>query len=365
MRRFSLALPLLLLLALTAYLIPPGTGEEAGTTPPSVSTRLPDALPPQTRELFDALRPAVVRVDSLDTRTRTGGLGTGFFINEGGDVLTAYHVVKAGQLFQVTTLGGRSYPARVAAFDEAADVALLRVQGGGPFPYLELSQGLPRVGEQVLAIGNSGGDFLQPRRGELLRLNAEASSSDFPQGTLEMSAPLAQGDSGGPILDAAGRAIGVVSYVRVGGDGLTKASYAVPVTQGGELVRALQSGEKRESPLTALVGLVFDQLHSGRTDPPGAVILRVTPGSAADRAGLRGCVANRDGQLTALGDIILSMNGVPTPDSGTALDQLKRLQVGDEVNVAYSRAGVRGQTTLTLRAQTTLRQPSTDPCTRE
>ncbi|AXG99049.1 serine protease [Deinococcus wulumuqiensis] len=367
MRRFPVLFPLLLLLALTGYLLPARSpqGEQA-PTPPAAVTPLPQALPAEERDLFAALRPAVVRVDSVNMATRTGGLGTGFFVSGQGRVLTAYHVVKAGQLFQVTTLSGKTYPARVTAFDEAADVALLQVTRGGPFPFLELASQPPKVGERVLAIGNSGGDFLQPRRGELLRLNAEAGRSDFPAGTLEMNAPLAQGDSGGPIFNGRGEVLGVVSYVRVSGDGVTRASYAVPVPGGGELIGALQAGEKRESPLTALVGLAFDQNHSGLTDPPGAVILRVTPGSAAARAGLRGCVADRQGQLTALGDVILGIGGVRTPDSGTALDQVKRLKVGDRVEVEYLRGGQRTRTTLTLRAQPVGKTPlDAQPCTRQ
>lgn len=367
MRRFPVLFPLLLLLALTGYLLPARSpqGEQA-PTPPAAVTPLPQALPAEERDLFAALRPAVVRVDSVNMATRTGGLGTGFFVSGQGRVLTAYHVVKAGQLFQVTTLSGKTYPARVTAFDEAADVALLQVTRGGPFPFLELASQPPKVGERVLAIGNSGGDFLQPRRGELLRLNAEAGRSDFPAGTLEMNAPLAQGDSGGPIFNGRGEVLGVVSYVRVSGDGVTRASYAVPVPGGGELIGALQAGQKRESPLTALVGLAFDQNHSGLTDPPGAVILRVTPGSAAARAGLRGCVADRQGQLTALGDVILGIGGVRTPDSGTALDQVKRLKVGDRVEVEYLRGGQRARTTLTLRAQPVGKTPlDAQPCTRQ
>lgn len=107
-------------------------------------------------------------------------------------------------------------------------------------------------------------------------------------------------------------------------------------------------------------------MHSGLTDPPGAVVLRVTPGSAAARAGLRGCVADRQGQLTGLGDVILSIGGVRTPDSGTALDQVKRLKVGDQVDVEYLRGEQRAHATLTLRAQPVGKTPlNAEPCTRQ
>lgn len=370
MRRSALILPALLTVALGAYLWPQRPTPQVTQTPaPTVPTTLPNALPEDVRARFQAARPATVRVDSVNPMTRTGGLGTGFFVGP-GEVLTAYHVVSAGQLFAVTTLGGRSQAARVVGFDEAADVALLRTEGqptgsqtSAAAPVLTLAGQPPAIGTPVLAIGNSRGSFLQPRVGKLLRLGARAASSDFPQGTLEMNAPLAQGDSGGPVLNEAGQVIGVVSYVRVDGAGQTRASYAVPVPAGGDLITALRAGEKRASPLSTLIGLSFDQMHSGRTDPPGAVVLRVTPGSAADRAGLQGCRADAQGQLTGLGDIILSVGGVRTPDAGSALEQLKGSAPGERLEVTFLRGGETLNATLELRDRP--RAESETGCRRE
>jgi len=331
----------LLLLALAAYLLPerrtvPGVVPAEVASPPAVTQTLPGALPENTRELFRQSRPAVVRVESLNPATREAGIGTGFFISEGGQVLTAYHVVSSGQLFQIRTLSGRTLRARVTGYDAAADVALLQVQGRGPFPVLNLATRPPRVGETVLAIGNSGGDFLQPRRGELLRLGAEAGRADFPQGTLEMNAPLAPGDSGGPIIDGNGQAIGVVSFIRVDTSNQTRASYAVPVVEGNELIAALRRGEQRDVPV---VGLVLDMDHSGLTDPPGAVVRRVAKGSPAARAGLRGATLDANENLLALGDVVVTVNGQRTRDADEFITQVRRAQVGDTVTLGYLRGG--------------------------
>ena len=206
-------LPALLLLTLLAYVLPaPGSGMEwlglTQDTAPSAAEPVPVTLPtlPQdTLRLFERSRAAVVRVGSADPGTHTVGLGTGFFVTPQGQVLTASHVVSEGRLFQVQTLGGQRYQARLTAFDAASDVALLQVTGKGPFPYLALSPRPPQVGEHVLAIGNSGGDFLQPRLGHLLRLEVASARADFPQGTLQMDARLAPGDSGGPIINDLGQ----------------------------------------------------------------------------------------------------------------------------------------------------------------
>lgn len=342
-------LPVLLLLALAAYLLPGWSPRlEAGSpTPPAVSQTLPNELPTNTSDLFQATRPAVVQVESLNTRTREAGLGTGFFISEGGQVMTAYHVVSTGQLFRVRTLEGRTYRARVTAYDAAADVALMQVEGRTPgFPFLPLAGAEPRVGQEVLAIGNSGGDFLQPRRGVLLRLGAEAGRADFPQGTLEMSAPLAPGDSGGPILDGTGEVIGVVSFIRLDESNQTRASYAVPVTQDSPLVAALLAGEQRDVPV---VGLNLDQVHSGLTDPPGAVIARVVRDSPAEEAGLRGARFDADGNLLEIGDVILSVNGRRVRDANDFIRTVRGdATIGDTIRLGYIRDGEEREATITL-----------------
>nr|WP_232472149.1 MULTISPECIES: S1C family serine protease [Deinococcus] len=346
-------LPVLLLLALAAYLLPEGrfTPQETGAASPPVSQTLPNQLPAETRELFIRSRPAVVRIESLNPSTRMEGIGTGFFISEEGQVLTAYHVVGSGQLFQVQTLSGRRLPARVTAYDAGADVALLQVQGHGPFPVLKLATRPPRVGETVLAIGNSGGDFLQPRRGQLLRLGAEAGRADFPQGTLEMTAPLAPGDSGGPIIDGNGQAIGVVSYIRVDDSGQTRTSYAVPVTEGNALITALRSGEQRDVPVA---GLVLDVNHSGFTDPPGGVISRVARGSPAARAGLRGATLDENGNLAGLGDVIIRVNGQRTRDANEVISAIRRARVGDTITLGYVRDGQEREARIELVGMRTL-----------
>ena len=199
----------LLIIACAAYFLPPRTASpELGPASSSTPAKLSDPLPRDTRRLFTDSRPATVVIEQVSPGTGgqlVGGLGTGFLISGSGEVMTAYHVVDSAQIIRVKTLGGQVFRARVTAFDNAADVALLKIDPGNkPLPFLKIAQRSARVGEGVLAIGNSGGDFLQARTGRLLRLGARAGQASFPQNTFEMSAPLAPGDSGGPILNAQG-----------------------------------------------------------------------------------------------------------------------------------------------------------------
>ena len=351
--RASPWLPVLLILALAAYLLPDAKlpfGQpsfQVGPAPQAQAPALPNQLGADTREVFTASRPATVRVESLNPDTRNAGLGTGFFISQDGLVLTAYHVVSGGRLFQISTLSGKTYPATVTAFDAQADVAVLQVTRapGGGFPFLPLAPRAPRVGEAVLAIGNSGGDYLQPRQGTLLGLNAQAGRADFPQGTLEMSAPLSPGDSGGPILDPTGQVIGVVSYISLDGSGQTRRSYAVPVVEGGPLIAALRRGEKKDVPV---VGLLFDLVHSGQGGLDGAVISGVARRSPAERAGLRGSTFDAQDNLTALGDIVTSVNGQRTRDADQVIAAIRRARVGDTVTLGYTRDGEARTAQITL-----------------
>ncbi len=356
-------LPLLLLVGLGLYLAP-----RQGTPPPLDYhfdfNPLPQVqpsrnLPPDAAELFKQARPATVRVEqSQNAYGQPDAIGTGFFIDKTGTLLTAYHVIDGARYLNVTTAQNRRYRAEVVGFDAARDVAVLRASVRGEVPFLPLVGRPPRIGEKVLAIGNSGGEFLQSRRGRLLRLNANAARVDFPQGTLEMSAPLAPGDSGGPILDDAGDAIGVVSYIRLAGDsfgsangangGRTLASYAVPVSSVDETVAAIRRGEKRDVPALGITG--DSAGHSIENADSGAVIGSVVPGSPAARAGLRGLqeVQNSDGTTGLRADVIVAVDGKSTADFDELLFQVRQKKVGQQVTLTVERGGEQLKVPVTL-----------------
>ena len=338
----------LLLIACAAYFLPQYSPAPANSAPPPA---LVDPLPQDTRALFTKSRPATVQIEQVGEAVGgqvRGGLGTGFLISGDGQIMTAYHVVDQAQLIRVKTLSGKIYRARVTAFDNAADVALLKIDAPGLLPFLNLANRTARVGEGVLAIGNSGGDFLQARTGRLLRLGARAGQADFPQNTFEMSAPLAPGDSGGPILNTQGEVMGVVSYVRVNDAGQTITSYAVPVTGGGTLLKALEAGEKRDVPA---VGLKFDGVHDSLTAPSGGVVAEVVKGGPAAAAGVRGSNYNADDQLTRLGDTITAVDGVRTRSSNDVIFEIRRRKVGDSVKLTLNSAGQSREVTVNLVAK--------------
>ncbi len=337
-------LPVLILLALGVYALPKGQGE----LPPLAGDHLavptvtaPKPLPADVQQLFSKSRAASVRVEQRDSQGNLLAIGSGFFINAQGQFLTAYHVVEGGRIFSVKTVSGRSFFADMVGFDNAADLALLKIRSRGQVPFLPLAERSPRVGERVLAIGNSHDQFLQPRRGSLLRLNATAERADFPEGTLEMSAPLAPGDSGGPILGPDGRAIGVVSYIRVDDNDQTLTSYAVPVSAQNNVLRDLRAGVKRDVPALGVTG----SAHGFSYGQDGVPVGSVTPGGPAARAGLRGERPQGSGEKVRFeSDVILKVDGERVSDFNDLVFQVRRRHIGETVTLTVRR----GDQTLKL-----------------
>lgn len=336
----------LLLLASAAYFLPQ-------TMPSDVAYHTPalrDPLSGDSRSLFNRVRPAAVEVEQMGEAHGDYvryGIGTGVVI-EGGKILTAYHVVDGAKVLRIKTLAGATFPAKLEAFDNAADIALLSTTARN-LNSLPLAPREPQVGEQVLAVGNSGGDFLQARTGRLLRLGARARQADFPQNTLEMSAALAPGDSGGPIVNAQGQVMGIVSYIRVNEKGQTLTSYAVPVSQGSPLVASLLSGEKKDVPA---VGLAFDAEHEG--NPPGGVVAQVAVGGPAAQAGVQAARYDSQGQMVSAGDIITAVNGIRTRSANDVMFEIRRRKVGDLVTLTLNHAGSSRQVTLSLVAKASI-----------
>ncbi|WP_286879236.1 serine protease, partial [Thermus sp.] len=190
-----LRLGLLGLLLLAAFL--------AWRAAPEVFWTLPAGAEGEALErVYREAHPAVFRVEVAE-----GPRGTGFFVGK-DEALTAYHVVAGKREVVLYTAAGTRLKARVVGFSEPRDLAYLKAEGEGPraLPLGPLTP--PRPGEAVLHIGNGRGEFLAPRYGRVLRL--EASPSPFlPQGLVETSLPLAPGDSGGPVLNREGRVLGV------------------------------------------------------------------------------------------------------------------------------------------------------------
>ncbi|WP_027460473.1 S1C family serine protease [Deinococcus murrayi] len=369
------------LLLLAALLLAPvvGSGVQAQPAPapaPPPSSAAPRAVPaPLTaaetaalRALYEKLRPATLRIEDCPPNdcTEPDGVGTAFHIGD-GYALTAYHVVSEGRNLSAVTLGKGRYSLKVVGFDEASDTALLKVNLPAQIPAIPLASTRPAVGEVALAIGNGGGAFLTSKTGRVTGVDVPSDQADFPSGALELNTRLQPGDSGGPIINARGEAVGVISYISVARrGGIT--SYAVPVTRTDPRLAELRRGVKREfpvigvalrSPLNAAANLPAERFaefsaYFDLGSTPGAFFTDVSPGSPAARAGLRPLNYDGDGKRIA-GDIVLAVNGQRVNNFSDFQFAVRRYQPGETVTLRVLRDGQTIDIPLTLVPRTAVR----------
>ncbi|WP_233554820.1 S1C family serine protease [Deinococcus cavernae] len=382
--RSSLTVRLLLMLGVAALLGPGGkaqTPPPASAAPSSATTSKSQASTPpseqetqQLNDLFRKLRPATLRLEDCPLEgscAEPNGLGSGFLISAEGLALTAYHVVFQSQKLEAVTSDGQRHPVNVVGFDEQHDLAVLKVSVPRGTPFFPLAASNPALKEAALVIGNGNGDFLRPKTGRLLSLNADAGRADFPPGTLELSAPLVPGDSGGPVINLRGEAVGVVSYISLqrssSSAGNTILSYAVPVTTGDNLLAALRAGTKNEAPVIGVSILPelssLDQeefkeanriLKLGLGDTPGAFFMEVTAGSPAAQAGLRPLQIDAQRKITP-GDVVTAVNGKRILNFSEFQYAVRQYKPGDSVTLTLLRGGKELKVTLKLAPRSTLK----------
>lgn len=298
----------------------------------------------QEDQLFRTVRASSFKIE----RDASDGvvIGTGFFIDEEGYALTAYHVVEFREQVRVVLPNARRFTADVVGFDNNTDLALLKVRIDKP-NFLPLATTHPNVGDSILAVGNSGGDFLQRRVGKVIDLDVAASRADFPPGTMEMQAPIAPGDSGGPVVNAKGQVVGVISYIRIYEDE-SRTAYAVPMNQEQKVLGELYSGVKRDVPVLG----VRSSIHASSFDP-GVRVGGVQQNSPAAKAGLRPerseNVRMNDGSTEQVlkADYILAIDGTRVRNFDELIGVVRRKQIGEVVRLQVERDGKR----LTLPVQ--------------
>lgn len=261
-------------------------------------------LPLSFGQLARAADPGVVYIETEQgpaDEDQSRGMGTGFFF-EAGLVLTNYHVIRGAKSIRID-VGERQVPASVVGVDPPTDVAVLRVEGDD-FHVLPLGASAKvSVGDWVVAIGNPFGLSHTVSAGIVSAKGRTRNDVDLdPAGYysfLQTDASINPGNSGGPLLDLNGNVIGINTAIRTGASGI---GFAIPIDMVRALIpRLMQEGKVTRSALGAVVdSLSLEEAQRlGLGQRKGAVVLELSPGGAADEAGLR------------TGDILLSFNGHP------------------------------------------------------
>jgi S1-C subfamily serine protease len=324
-----------------------------------------------SRGIYDRLAPGVVTVISLfgDTDgplgSQDGGLGSGFVLDGDGYVATNAHVVtngpglgQASQVF-VDFADGNRVPARIIGADPNADVALLKVEPRGlsltPLQLGSLDE--LQVGDPVAAIGSPFGEEQSLSVGVVSALDRNiASLTDFGIGdAIQTDAAINRGNSGGPLLDAHGRVIGINAQIKTETGEGAGVGFAVPVDAVKRSLDQLrEDGEADYGYLGVSTVSLYPQLADrlGIDSDVGALVSEVVEDSPADEAGLtagdRTIEFQGQTDIAADGDVITAVNGERLTHTADLADLISLLPPGEQVELDVLRDGDRRTIELEL-----------------
>ena len=296
-------------------------------------------------EIYAKCAPTVVAIHAYVDAERADGFywGTGFIIRSDGYILTNAHIIEGTSRATVTLWDDSVHEALLVGYDSRNDLAVLKIEADD-LPVAEFCDSdAMEIGEPVVAIGNPLGEQFRSTMTEGI-ISGIGRAISYNGATLELiqtSAPLNEGNSGGPLINMYGQVIGVTnmkmnsSYGTVSIEGL---GFAIPSHIVKELTDSiLASGEVTGRPaLGAVVGAIPEAAREHYSLPEGLYITEVKHGSDCEMQGL------------VAGDILTAVNGDTVTETQQVLDKIKPLSVGDTLVLSIWRDGEEFDVTVTL-----------------
>ncbi|MBK6705594.1 MAG: Do family serine endopeptidase [Caulobacteraceae bacterium] len=327
----------------------------------------PHGAPSSFADLIERVRPAVVSVtvrqrpDAVQEQQLEGlppgfeeffrgrpgrpngpaptSLGSGFFVSQDGTIVTNHHVIEGAEEITIHTSDGRDLPADIVGSDEATDIAVLRIRGGGRFQYVTFDDARHvRVGDWVVAVGNPFGLDGTATAGIVSAMGRTDAGSSAYVDYMQIDAPINRGNSGGPTFDLAGNVIGVNSAIFSPTGGNVGIGFAIPANTANAIVQQIvRSGRVTRGWIGVSIQALDQDLASslGLEEPRGALVGSVTPDGPAARAGIQ------------QGDVILTFNGDQIENSRDLTQRVGATAIGATSRVEVLRNGRRQ--TLNLR----------------
>ncbi len=321
-------------------------------------------------DIYERTAPGVAFIQSQvaqqpsPTNPFGGGQGTatgsGFVIDKEGHIVTNAHVVDGAS--QISVKLGEQAPvdAKVVGRDPSSDLAVVQVDPGEadlhPLPLDDSSD--VQVGDPVVAIGNPFGLDRTATSGIVSALQREIKA---PNGftisdVIQTDAPINPGNSGGPLIDSAGKVVGVNSQIATagGGGGSVGIGFAIPSNTAHDVVEQLLATGKVQHAFLGVTGAdvdpqVADVLNLGVQQ--GALVQQVVPGGPAAKAGVKGGKAEVSvgGQrIAAGGDVITAVDGKPVSGMDDVVAAINTKQPGDQVKLSLVHGGDHRDVTVTL-----------------
>ena len=266
------------------------------------------------------------------------GQGSGFFISPDGYAVTNNHVVDSADKVEVTTDDGKTYTAKVIGSDARTDLALIKVEGGSNFPFAKLSDGKPRIGDWVLAVGNPFG-----LGGTVTAGIVSASGRDIGNGPyddfIQIDAPVNKGNSGGPAFNTEGEVMGVNTAIYSPSGGSVGIAFAIPAATVKSVVAQLKDkGSVSRGWIGVQIQPVTPDIAEslGLTKAEGALVAEPQANGPAAKAGIES------------GDVITKVNGETVKDARELARTIGGLPPGSAVKLNVLHKGEDKLINLTL-----------------
>jgi putative serine protease PepD len=313
------------------------TAAPASTVQPAVATTTTSSL----TQIYKVATPGVVDITVTEAATGGFGLGqqesqaegTGFVYDSKGDIVTAAHVVDGASSIKVHFKDGTSATATLVGKDDSTDTAVIKVSVASSelHPLAIGSSAAVQPGDEVVAIGSPFGLTETMTAGIVSAIDRTITApNNFSiSGAIQTDAPINHGNSGGPLLDASGKVVGVNVQIDSNSDGSEGVGFSTPIDTVKSVADTLISGGKVQH---AYLGIqVSDTANSG-----GAKVSSVVSGSPADKAGLKA------------GDVITAVDAkqISTADDLTAV--VNNYKPGDKATIKITSGGSTKSITVTF-----------------
>jgi putative serine protease PepD len=337
------------------------TSQIRALTDPSVATDERN-----NKEVYDAVNPGVVNItstvtvqDFFNAYPQKLGAGSGSILDKEGRILTNFHVIQEAEKLEVTLSNKKNYSAQVLGADPDNDLAVIKINA----PAAELipvqlgNSDELFVGQKVLAIGNPFGLDRTLTTGVISGLARPLKSEitgRLIEGAIQTDAAINQGNSGGPLLDSRGRMIGINTMILSPSGGSVGIGFAVPVKTAKRVIEDIKTYGRVRKPKLGIEAIPLSRFGSQLVralDLPvseGLMVIRVVPGSGADKSGMRNAEEVQVGRyIVPLGDVITKVDGQAISQQDDLDHVLNSKNVGDRVQVEVVRDGRR----VTLNVQ--------------
>jgi S1-C subfamily serine protease len=274
------------------------------------------------------------------------GQGSGFILDAAGHVLTNYHVIEDARQVEVTLHNRKKYSATVVGSDRSHDLAIIQIKAPDLSPMTLGDSRNLQVGQKVYAIGNPFGlnGTLTSGIVSSIRSVQEPNGVNIDE-AIQTDAAINPGNSGGPLLNSHGEVIGINTMI-AGNPGVDQSAgigFAIPINTAKAVLNDLLTLGRVRRPALGVVTLpitpeLADELSLASGS--GLLIIRVTPGGAADHAGLHGGTERAYlGNMPIMigGDLIVAMDGQPVQDEHDLAQMMNNHRAGDKVKITVYR----------------------------